>query len=275
MPEDETPPRFEEQAAQRELEHLQRAIEETRGRRRRANEAFDSFLKSFDERPPRAAQPAAAPPGPDFTNADAVLRASPPPPSPPSPPPAAATVPLPVPAQVPRGASEPPPVVAAPPTEAPEIRVIPAAFAPPAPDRGRHPYAVPGGIAVALAITIAFVAWRGRSGERTVEDQPSAPVQTAPALTPAPAPTSGSEQRPAAQLVTSRRVWMRVSVDGATTIEREVAENTTIPLQATSQIVVRAGDAGAVRVVIGGKDLGPLGPDGQVRTRAYPVEQTR
>ena len=128
---------------------------------------------------------------------------------------------------------------------------------------------------MALAITVAAVAWRGSGEEQPAEEQPGAAAQAAPAVTPVAAPTSGSEQRPAAQLVTSRRVWMRVSVDGAKTIEREVAENTTIPLQATSQIVVRAGDAGAVRVVIAGKDLGPLGPDGQVRTRAYPVGSTR
>ena len=41
---------FEEAAAERELEELRRAIEESRGRRRRANEAFDEFLKGFDAR---------------------------------------------------------------------------------------------------------------------------------------------------------------------------------------------------------------------------------
>ena len=41
---------FEEAAAERELEELRLAIEETRARRRRANAAFDEFLKGFDER---------------------------------------------------------------------------------------------------------------------------------------------------------------------------------------------------------------------------------
>jgi hypothetical protein len=269
MPEDEKRPRFEEQAAQRELERLQHAIEETRVRRRRANEAFDSFLKSFDERPPNRPVPPAATPSLDFASTDAALRTSPPPP-PPSPAPPTAQLPP----EVARPAAEPRTSVPPPPAAA-EIRPIPAALASPAPGRRRYPYAASGGIAAALAITVGLIAWRGRSAERPIEDRPDAAVQAAPAVTPVPAPTSGSEQRPAAQLVTSRRVWMRVAVDGATTIEREVAENTTIPLQATSQIVVRAGDAGAVRVVIAGKDLGPLGPDGQVRTRAYAVGPTR
>ena len=54
---------FEEAAAERELEELRLAIEETRARRRRANAAFDEFLKGFDERN-RAAVPAPQPAGP-------------------------------------------------------------------------------------------------------------------------------------------------------------------------------------------------------------------
>ena len=54
---------FEEAAAERELEELRLAIEETRARRRRANAAFDEFLKGFDERN-RVAVPAPQPAGP-------------------------------------------------------------------------------------------------------------------------------------------------------------------------------------------------------------------
>ena len=54
---------FEEAAAERELEELRLAIEETRARRRRANTAFDEFLKGFDERN-RTAVPAPQPAGP-------------------------------------------------------------------------------------------------------------------------------------------------------------------------------------------------------------------
>jgi hypothetical protein len=39
-----------------------------------------------------------------------------------------------------------------------------------------------------------------------------------------------------------------------------------------SQIVIRAGDAGAVRVSIAGKDQGAFGPAGQAATRTFTVK---
>ena len=76
---------------------------------------------------------------------------------------------------------------------------------------------------------------------------------------------------PQAEVTTIRRVWMRVTVDGERVVEREVAEGTKIPLNG-SQIVIRAGDAGAVRVSIAGKDQGVFGPAGQVATRTFTVK---
>jgi hypothetical protein len=64
---------------------------------------------------------------------------------------------------------------------------------------------------------------------------------------------------------------MRVTVDGERVVEREVPEGTKIPLNG-SQIVIRAGDAGAVRVSIAGKDQGVFGPAGQVATRTFTVK---
>src|SRR5688572_28618962 len=46
---------FEEAAAERQLEELRRGIEEWRRRRRSANDAFDAFVKRFDESPATAA----------------------------------------------------------------------------------------------------------------------------------------------------------------------------------------------------------------------------
>ena len=70
---------------------------------------------------------------------------------------------------------------------------------------------------------------------------------------------------------TVRKVWVRVMVDGQKVIERELPADTHIPLTPTSQVVVRAGDAGAVRVSIAGKDQGPVGRDGEVATKAFTV----
>ena len=70
-------------------------------------------------------------------------------------------------------------------------------------------------------------------------------------------------------LTTVRRVWLRVAVDGRIALEREVAAGEQLPFGADRAIVVRAGDAGAVMVRVGGVDQGAIGADGQVVTRAF------
>ena len=54
-------------------------------------------------------------------------------------------------------------------------------------------------------------------------------------------------------------------------MEREFPADQRIPLGADRAIVIRAGDAGAIRLVVDGKDLGPLGRDGQIFSRAFTV----
>jgi hypothetical protein len=297
---------FEEAAAERELEELRRGIEEWRRRRRSANDAFDAFLKRFDESPqtagdePPAAVPVAAP-----------KPATPPaaelPPRPELPPrhelaqrpreappaegvqeadseardegllafaPAASTA-----APVPRRPEPPPPnqpsladfaAEGPAPATAPELRSIPAALAP-----ARRSPAGRIGPVIAIAAAVLLVAmflWRGPSSDEAAPAAPaSAPAATVPAAPP-PAAAARTEPAPAAELTTIRRVWLRVTVDGARVVEREVPAETKIPLSAASQVVIRAGDAGAVRVAIGGKDQGPLGPAGQPATRTFTVK---
>jgi hypothetical protein len=52
-------------------------------------------------------------------------------------------------------------------------------------------------------------------------------------------------------------------------MEREFTADQRIPFSADRAIVIRAGDAGAIRLVVDGKDLGVLGRDGQVFERAF------
>jgi hypothetical protein len=66
-------------------------------------------------------------------------------------------------------------------------------------------------------------------------------------------------------------VWVRVTVDGERVLERELEAGVRIPLEAKETIVVRAGDAGAIRLTIAGKDQGVFGPDGIAVTRTFPV----
>jgi len=101
-----------------------------------------------------------------------------------------------------------------------------------------------------------------------VVTETSAPAPQPPSQ-PAPAPVATPPPR--AEIVTSRQVWIRVTVDGQKVMERELPPDTRIPLNPAAQFVVRAGDAGAVKVTIDGKDQGPFGVDGRAATKAFAV----
>jgi hypothetical protein len=62
---------------------------------------------------------------------------------------------------------------------------------------------------------------------------------------------------------------MRVIVDGQKVAEREYPAGQTLTFDADKAVVVRAGDAGAVRVKVGGKEQGTVGVTGQPITRVF------
>jgi hypothetical protein len=66
-----------------------------------------------------------------------------------------------------------------------------------------------------------------------------------------------------------RPVWLRVIVDDRKTLERELPANQRLDFTAEKAIVIRAGDAGAIRLRLSGEDRGTLGEDGQVVTRRF------
>jgi RodZ C-terminal domain len=280
---------FEEEAALAELERLQRELEESRRRRRQANDAFDSFLRSFGTRsssttesagavapPPvrrRPRAPIAATPAESASKKSPELDDFPPEevvkPFAPSATDEAVAV-VPEPSGPGLESVEPTPSLALPKVTA--AHHVPAALTPASqpPDRKRAALAI-GGVALA---GVAIFAWRmGQSGRTSdapasVNTAVTTPPVTTPAPVPAPAPAAAV---PVAELTTGRRVWVRVLVDGEKTIERELDANVRIPLTPKQRIVVRAGDAGAVRVLLAGKDQGPFGPDGVAVTRAFVV----
>ncbi|MCA1563324.1 MAG: DUF4115 domain-containing protein [Acidobacteria bacterium] len=227
---------FNEAAVLAELEALQRAIEASRLKRQEKVGEFEAFVRGF------RARPAATPDEPA-----AVV--------PPSPP----TAPL-----------EPRPYESlwAPPA-APEFTTPATATAAWARTRG-WPRGVMGAAAAIGAIALVGVlivrSWRGSAPDTGVVRPavvPQRSTQAAPAATTPPS-------TPAAmmgELSAVRRVWVRVTADGQRTIERELAAGERVPLRADRSIVVRAGDAGAVRLTINGRDEGPLGKDGLIGTR--------
>lgn len=232
----DNPPRasFDERAALEELDRLKQAVEESRRRHKDASLAFDKFVSSFRGVP-----------------------------------------------EIRGGAEEPG-------ARRPESRLSPPVFdrpvVPEAAGRGGRVPAtaiVAGGAVILAAGVFLTRAWRASPDEPA--NPPAAVRTTAPAGETAPgslgtpqpqsAATAGVEPPPGraaepSELTAVRAVWVRATVDGARVAERELEPGDRVPLRGRT-IVIRAGDAGAVRVRIDGQDRGPLGADGIVLTRTF------
>jgi hypothetical protein len=126
-----------------------------------------------------------------------------------------------------------------------------------------------------------FLMFRRDDTEPVVQQQtPTAPATTPetppadapPAQTPAASgPTQTAPPQPGVNLemVTSRPVWVRVTIDGRRAIERELPAGQRLPLHGERSILIRAGDAGAVSITRDGRALGPLGEDAMPATREF------
>jgi hypothetical protein len=157
------------------------------------------------------------------------------------------------------------------------------------------------GLALALALlAAAWLGWRAYSpppgaappmtGIETAPASPATEGVAAEPPPPAPAPEAGdsmptesagaaSTSLPTAetpssasgrvQLRLSREVWMRVVVDGRQVLARLVPGDQTLAFDPTQALIVRAGDAGAVEVIVDGESKGVLGREGAVVTRIF------
>jgi hypothetical protein len=131
-------------------------------------------------------------------------------------------------------------------------------------------------LAVAGILLLALLVWRPWSGPAAPPAAPSqtsaeTPVSTTPNQSPAAAAASAPAPARAIniQLTTLRPVWTRVIVDDEKAIEKTLPADQKIPLGADRAIVIRAGDAGAIRITVDGRDIGPLGKDGFPATRTF------
>jgi len=264
---------FNEQAALQELERLQRAIEDTRRKRKETGEAFDAFVRSFKKERQDAvfaeATPVVAPVAPVVSVAA------------PTPPPAVI-------------AEE----VATAPISVEPIPVPPPMAVSPVRRRGARVPMIPAVAGAALAIVAAIVLigrpWEtslpgsgirgsGSGGSLTREDSRTAsavrseprtpdrgsrvPGPTAAPTASAPAPMAGVN----GELTAVRRVWVRIITDG-NRVERELPAGAVVPLRAKDALTLRIGDAGAVKVVVNNRDQGPLGRDGEVVMRTFTAQ---
>jgi hypothetical protein len=271
---------FDQQAALEELERFGRDIERYRAQRKAVGEEFETFLRSFETPPESAAIPVATPPAP---------RREP-----------RIVLPIPIaaaePAAIPVEAVVPPVVAPVPLAEEPASEpaaltledypdprehatdapaAVPFEAPPPAGPRGRSSFGTPVLLGGALVVILAGGMLVRTLWNRAPEPTPPVVTPAAAAATPGPAATApvAAIARPtsASELTTIRRVWMRVTVDGERVLEREVPANTTVPLNAEKSIVIRTGDAGAVRLSIRGGEPAALGAEGEVVTRSFTV----
>lgn len=122
---------------------------------------------------------------------------------------------------------------------------------------------------VAALLLLVLMLWRPWSDSPSDAAAPTSSVKAASAAGPqgTPATPTTSPRALQVELTTIRPVWMRVTVDGQRQVERQVPGGQTLAFGANRAIALRAGDAGAVRLAIGGADQGLLGRDGQVVNR--------
>ena len=140
------------------------------------------------------------------------------------------------------------------------------------------------GLAALAVVAVTVLLWRSSTTPGALESQPTGSAAPAPSATPtqpvtlppAAAPAAAAPAAPAGPpralnivMVTVRPVWARVTVDGRRALEREIPADQKIPFGADTTIAIRAGDAGAFRLIVDGKDLGVLGRDGQVFSRTF------
>jgi hypothetical protein len=142
----------------------------------------------------------------------------------------------------------------------------------------KPPYFRVAAAATAVIVLLLLTTWIWRGSSTTPLRQPSAivPAAQGPAGAPAPAPAPVASTGPARalsiELVTTRPVWMRVTADDRRTLEREVPAGQRIPVEADRSILIRAGDGGAVRLIVKGQDQGVLGRDGQIANRSLAAQ---
>jgi hypothetical protein len=254
MPGENAP--FDESAALAELEDLRLSIERARQRRKQVDAEFDEFVRGFKK--PCVEQEVEVAPAP-------------------APPPSSSQDPLlPFPSEIGTAAAAPHPwgLTAAPaasPHSFSEAANLPPGLIPRPLERRRiaRPAAALGAAAVVIAAAVLLTrTWRAAPPDASGASAPAAAGTAAPARLPAAAPVAAPSPPPQAKLTAFRRVWVRALVDGNRVLERELQAGEVVPLGAGRTVVIRTGDAGALRLSIDGHD-GPLGRDGEVVTRTF------
>ena len=253
---------WDEGAALEELERLQRGIHEWRSRRKDVQTEFDRFVRGFRTPAPTPEPDRATSERPAVTIDASRLAEYPSENAPPAPLPVA----LPT-VDAPAAPPSIPPLVAQPVSGVSKTKRT----------SGNHrSRAIWLGTtaAVVLAGFVVKQSWFGAAAEppgardsATTAAAAPAPVAPRPAANQPAAASPPAAPSAASEIVAVRGVWVRVVVDGVKTVERELRAGEHVPLAAGRTAVIRAGDAGSLRLTIDGQDRGTLGPEGEVITR--------
>jgi cytoskeleton protein RodZ len=127
------------------------------------------------------------------------------------------------------------------------------------------------GTILAMVSVVALLAMALVAGRQ--EDRPM-PRAASPPASPSPSPPTvagkQAEPRPRAVIleirVTERASWMQVERDGEVVLKKTLEPGTERTFRDRRRLDLVIGDAGAVRVTLNGRRMGPLGEDGQVFT---------
>jgi hypothetical protein len=166
-----------------------------------------------------------------------------------------------------------------PPRPSAETRPVVRAYEEPMPDpapaaAARRPVPKTGVVIGAVAVLAAGLmltrTWRGSPADHPSTTSTSTPTRAGMA----PGSVAAAETQPIpgmlrGELAAVREVWIRATADGARVVERTLQANERVPIRPARTLTIRAGDAGAVRIVIDGRDQGPLGANGTSVTRTF------
>jgi cytoskeletal protein RodZ len=159
---------------------------------------------------------------------------------------------------------------------------FPAAAAPPAPPRvapdttERHGIAalIPAGVTILIGIGIVALLWQnahsvdGPASTPAVGTTGLAPASAAAPVTTDPAPASPAPSAPdrlTLVIRASRDCWVTATADGQRVVYQLLSAGSERSLTGSREIVLRAGDAGALRLIVNGRDAGLFGQSGEVR----------
>jgi cytoskeletal protein RodZ len=140
--------------------------------------------------------------------------------------------------------------------------------------------------AVLVVFALTVLAW-SRGGEEAAAPEstavgqeppvpaPQAPVNPRPVGTVGAAPAAAGEAPAAAGeplelvLTADADCWVSATADGRRVLYELMRAGAERRLAAAREIVVRVGNAGALRVTVNGRETGPLGEPGEVRTARF------